>query len=146
MMPDGPSFDELRDAMMPPGADKDALWSALKGAHQTGGHVPGRPAPDISGTLDPAVAKVLGVPEAGGRPFRLLPCMVCRTFHESSEPCAEVPSAGHGSASPADPFPPGAAPAAALHEMFTDFLAAGFTEDQATAILGKMLAAYGREP
>lgn len=111
-----PTFSELRDAMMPPGTDKDALWAALKGAHQTGGHVPGRQAPDISGTLNPAVAKMLGIPP------------------------------GTPAAPPADPFPPGAAPAAALHEMFTDFLAAGFTEEQATAILGKMLAAYGREP
>ena len=50
-MPDDdgkPTFDEIKDAMMPPGTDKDALWAALKGAHRTGGHVPGRPAPDIS--------------------------------------------------------------------------------------------------
>ena len=50
-MPDDdgkPTFDEIKDAMMPPGADKDALWAALKGAHRTGGHVPGRPAPDVS--------------------------------------------------------------------------------------------------
>ena len=47
-MPDDdgkPTFDELKNALMPPGADKDALWAALKGAHRTGGHVPGRPAP-----------------------------------------------------------------------------------------------------
>jgi len=43
-----PTFDELRDAMMPPGTDKEALWKALKGAHRTGGYVPGRAAPDVS--------------------------------------------------------------------------------------------------
>jgi len=42
------SFGEVRDAMMPPGADKDALWAALKQAHRTGGYVPGSRAPDIS--------------------------------------------------------------------------------------------------
>ena len=46
-MPDDdgkPTFDEIKDAMMPPGTDKDALWEALKGAHRTGGHVPGQQA------------------------------------------------------------------------------------------------------
>jgi hypothetical protein len=45
---DSPSFDEIKDAMMPPGTDKDALWAALKGAQRTGGHMPGRAAPDVS--------------------------------------------------------------------------------------------------
>jgi hypothetical protein len=135
-----PTFGELRDAMMPPGADKEALWSALKGAQQTGGFAPGGVVPDISMSPGGNGRPGLGGQGGGGSSFRLLPCMACRTFHEPGEPCAKVPPA-----SPPDPFPPGAAPAAALHEMFTDFLAAGFTEDQATAILGKMLAAYGRE-
>ena len=50
-MPDDngkPTFEQLRDAMMPPGTDKEALWAALKGAHRTGGYVPGQQAPDIS--------------------------------------------------------------------------------------------------
>ena len=49
-MPDDgkPTFEQIKDAMMPPGADKEVLWAALKGAHRTGGYVPGQPAPDIS--------------------------------------------------------------------------------------------------
>ena len=43
-----PTFDQLRDALMPPGTDREALWAALKGAHRTGGYVPGQQAPDIS--------------------------------------------------------------------------------------------------
>lgn len=59
------TFGELRDALMPPGADKEALWAALKASevkgpakdqllgkiaefHQTGGHRPGVTAPDVS--------------------------------------------------------------------------------------------------
>lgn len=42
------SFSELRDHLMPPGSDKQALWDALKQAHRTGGFTPGRAAPDIS--------------------------------------------------------------------------------------------------
>lgn len=45
---DKPTFGELRDALMPPGSDKEALWAALKQAHRTGGLLPGRTAPDIS--------------------------------------------------------------------------------------------------
>ena len=50
-MPDDngkPTFEQLRDAMMPPGTDKEAQWAALQGAHRTGGYVPGQQAPDIS--------------------------------------------------------------------------------------------------
>lgn len=43
-----PTFDQIKDALMPPGTDNDALWAALKNAQRTGGHVPGQPAPDIS--------------------------------------------------------------------------------------------------
>lgn len=118
-----PTFSELRDALMPPGTDREALWRAIKSAHSTGGHVPGMRAPDISNAMDAAAYRaIMGV----------------------SEPASPPP--GRASASmPADPFSQGAPAAAALHEMFTDFISAGFTEEQATSVLGKMLAAYGRE-
>jgi hypothetical protein len=134
-----PTFDELRGAMMPPGADKEALWSALKDAHQTGGFAPGGAVPDISSSPPPGYERLLHMFRTGhltdaDRP-RIEREIAADEYRHFAASGPAVP----------DPFPPGAAPAAALHEMFTDFLAAGFTEDQATAILGKMLAAYGRE-
>ena len=43
------TFGEVFDAVTPPGTDKNALLAALKAAQVTGGKLPGRTAPDISG-------------------------------------------------------------------------------------------------
>jgi len=43
-----PSFDEVFEAVAPPGTDVAAFRAAFREAHRTGGHVPGGRAPDIS--------------------------------------------------------------------------------------------------
>jgi hypothetical protein len=114
MADDGkPTFDELRDAMMPPGTDREALWAALKGAHRTGGYVPGQPAPDISFGGGGG-----GTP--GWTPF--------------------PPAVG---SAPADPFTKGSEAAAGLAEMYEDLLASGIPLASVERILGAMLATYG---
>ena len=116
MPDDGPSFDEIKDAMMPPGTDKDALWEALKGAHRTGGHVPGQQAPDISGTLPPDLARhLMGIHDA--------------------VPAYPGP--------PPDPFTKGSEAAGAFAEMYEDLLGAGVPLASVERILGAMLAVYG---
>jgi hypothetical protein len=132
-MPDDdrkPTFEQIKDAMMPPGTDKDALWAALKGAHRTGGHVPGQPAPDISFQLgDPPGTTGRG--GAGGNggwtPF----------------PPATGPGGGTGISPPPDPFTKGSEAAAGLAEMFEDLLASGIPLASVERILGAMLATYG---
>ena len=115
-----PTFEQIRDAMMQPFADRDALWAALKGAHRTGGHVPGRPAPDISlGGPAPHVP-----PGPGGTPgWTPFPPAV-------------------GSAPP-DPFTKGSMASAALAEMYEDLLGSGIPLASVERILGAMLAVYG---
>ena len=128
-MPDDdgkPTFDEIKDAMMPPGTDKDALWAALKGAHRTGGHVPGRAAPDISFGGGGGSADYPGPPGA------------------TVGPGCYVPLGGPGGPSaPADPFTKGSMASAALAEMYEDCLAAGIPLASVERILGAMLATYG---
>lgn len=123
-----PTFSELRDALMPPGTDREALWAALKSAHQTGGHVPGHEVPDISDPVTPGLQELADT-----------------IYRQEMRRCELHARADHPELFPPDPFSQGAPAAAALHEMFTDFLGAGFTEEQATSILGKMLAAYGKD-
>jgi len=48
-----PSFREVAEALTPPGTNWDEFKAAMKQAHQTGGHQPGRAAPDISLPADP---------------------------------------------------------------------------------------------
>lgn len=130
MADDGkPTFDQLRDALMPPGTDKDALWAALKNAHRTGGHVPGRPAPDISFGPSPGLADAL----------RTRPCMACANYHPSGTPCP----ARAQTAIPADPFTKGSVAAAGLAEMYEDMVASGIPVGSVERILGAMLATYG---
>ena len=144
-MPDGdgkPTFDELRDAMMPPGTDKDALWAALKGAHRTGGHVPGQPAPDISGTPSPQLLDMLRNPGA----YAHYVCTICGNAHDRRVTCADpsIPMSGRASISPPpDPFTKGSEAAAGLAEMYEDLLASGIPLSSVENILGAMLAAYG---
>jgi hypothetical protein len=64
-VPEPLSFDEVFDAVTPPGTDKKALLDALKAAQRTGGQFPGSRAPDISG---PASA----VPDVFKRAFPAL--------------------------------------------------------------------------
>lgn len=131
MADDGPSFDEIKDAMMPPGTDNNALWAALKNAQRTGGHVPGQPAPDISGTPSPQLLDML----------RTRPCMACNTYHRNGTPCAD-PLAQPFPAPP-DPFTKGSEAAAGLAEMYEDLLASGIPLASVERILGAMLATYG---
>ena len=156
-----PTFDELRDAMMPPGTDKDALWAALKGAHRTGGHVPGRPAPDISGAVSPQLLDML----QASRMAEVRPCPVCATHHASGTPCPpRIGPAAPGThayyacticgnvhdkhlpcadLSIPDPFTKGSEAAAGLAEMYEDLLASGIPLASVERILGAMLATYG---
>ncbi len=125
-MPDGdgkPTFDEIKDAMMPPGADRDALWAALKGAHRTGGHVPGRPAPDIS---------FGGVGGGAGGPYA--------PYVPPNFVGTPIPPAG---SAPPDPFTKGSMASAALAEMYEDLLGSGIPLASVERILGTMLAVYG---
>lgn len=128
-MPDDskPTFSEIRDAMMPPGTDKDALWSALKGAHRTGGHVPGRPAPDIS----------------FGGPLSDLPATVRQLISTGHITKDQLPQLAAELGDPVDPFTKGSEAAAGLAEMYEDLLASGIPLASVERILGAMLATYG---
>lgn len=151
-MPDDdgkPTFDEIKDAMMPPGTDKDALWAALKGAHRTGGHVPGRPAPDISGTPSPGLLDAL----RGAGAHAYYTCPICGNAHDKRLTCAD-PSIRSGTpgwtpfppavgSAPADPFSKGDEASAALAEMYEDMLGSGIPLASVERILGTMLAVYG---
>jgi hypothetical protein len=150
---DKPSFDEVRDAMMPPGTDKTALLKALREAQLTGGHVPGRVAPDTSAEPSPGALAMLGklfgsqhVPHgtlAGeGDAERYSP--------PGNAPEPSSPPPGRASASclpglPADPFTPGRMAGAALAEMFDDLVASRIPLASVESILGNMLAAYARD-
>lgn len=125
-----PSFDQIRDALMPPGTDKDALWAALKGAHRTGGHVPGRPAPDISFGPSPGLLDALK-----GAGTYITRCTICGRDHDYRVTCADL--------STPDPFTKGSVAAAGLAEMYEDLVASGIPVGSVERILGAMLAAYG---
>lgn len=136
------TFDELVDAMTPrlrPGASKEDLLASLRNATRTGGHVPGAAVPDIS--MGPVVTDLSGT---GVRPEIMKAIAGAGSLEDVAEALTgNAARRAAGLPAPPDPFSAGALPAAGLHEMFLDFLGAGFTEDQATSILGKMLAAYG---
>jgi hypothetical protein len=132
-----PSFSELRDAMMPSGTNRGALWDALKNAQATGGHVPGQVAPDISmpggvPTLDAIRAITGGVipPELSAAHDR---------------PPAGVTPGRHDFFLPADPFGHDTAPAIALAELYNDMLGAGIPLASVERILGAALAAMGKD-
>lgn len=139
MSEDGkPSFGELRDALMPPGTDKNALWSALKNAQVTGGHMPGRTAPDIS--MGPVVTDLSG---KGVHP------VVAKALAGGASSLEEVAGALAASQQerisgpPADPLSPGTVAGIGLAEMYNDMLAGGIPLASVERILGAMLAAYG---
>ena len=112
---DGPvTFGELKDHLMPPGTNKDALFAALKAAQVTGGQFPGRTAPDISGPGS-------GVPDVVKAAFPAL-----------------------GSApDPVDPFTQADASDIALGEMFWGMVRGGIPKDSVERIIGHMLADMG---
>lgn len=109
------TFSELKDHLMPPGSPKDALWAALKAAQRTGGALPGRTAPDISGPAS-------GVPDVAKAAFPAL---------SDPDPL------------PADPFTQADASDIALGEMYWGMLRGGIPKDSAERIIGHMLADMG---
>ena len=118
-VPEPLSFDEVFDAVTPPGTDKAALLAALKAAQVTGGQLPGNRAPDISG---PASA----VPDVFKRAF---------------------PALGAAAPLPEDPFTEADASDIALGAMFDGMIRGGIPKDSVERIIGHMLADMGpREP
>lgn len=151
MAEDGkPAFGEIRDALTPPpGAGKDDLWAALKNAQVTGGHVPGRPAPDISMPavtdptgkgIHPAVLKALS---SGATSLEDVGSELAATIYKQEMRRQELHArADHPELFPGDPFHSHAAPAIATAEMYRDFVDAGIPVTSVEAILGHMLAAF----
>jgi hypothetical protein len=105
------TYDEVFDAVTPPGTDKKALLDALKAAQRTGGQFPGNRAPDISGPAD-------GVPDIVKRAFP--------AFGSAPEP--------------PDPFTQADASDIALGEMFWGMVRGGIPKDSVERIIGHMLA------
>ena len=143
-MPDDngkPTFDQLRDALMPPGTDREALWAALKAAHRTGGYVPGRQAPDISGSVPP---ELVGMLRAGAAQAHYA-CSICGNAHDRRVTCADpsISMTGRTAGPPPDPFTKGSEAAAGLAEMYEDMVASGIPLSSVERILGAMLATYG---
>ena len=109
-----PSFADVVKAVTPPGTDWEEFKAAMRQAHQTGGHQPGRTAPDISGPGS-------GVPDVVKTAFPAL-----------------------GSApDPVDPFTQADASDIALGEMFWGMVRGGIPKDSVERIIGHMLADMG---
>jgi hypothetical protein len=105
---DGPlTFDEVFDAVTPPGTDRRALLDALKAAQRTGGTLPGNRAPDISGPAD-------GVPDIVKRAF---------------------PAFGSGP-EPADPFTPGDSATIAIADTYFGLIDKGVPVASVERIIG----------
>jgi hypothetical protein len=113
------TFDGLRDVLTPPGTDQDALWRALKAAKVTGGRLPGRFAPDISGSGS-------AVPDVARQAF---PRLAGDMFPPPTDPLED-----------ADLFAPGFAADVALGEMYNGMLRGGIPLASAERIIGVMLA------
>ena len=96
--------------------------AALKNARVTGGHIPGRTAPDISmagnpgaiGAIRDAISRQDGLPA--------IPAVL-----------------------PPDPFGHDTAPAIALAELYNDMIGAGIPLASVERILGATLAAMGKD-
>ena len=163
-VPEPLSFDEVFDAVTPPGTDKAALLAALKAAQVTGGQLPGNRAPDISGPAS-------GIPDVIKRAFPALgsvperqpmcadgqACCVCGdpkvVYHNYRDqpfcaPCADgEPSRFAPPAEPEDPFTQADASDIALGAMFDGMIRGGIPKDSVERIIGHMLADMGpREP
>ena len=115
---DKPTYGEVFDAVTPPGTDKSALLDALRQSVRTGGQLPGRFAPDISG------------------PGSAVPDAVKGAFPALS-------GSGPDPLEDADPFAPGFAADVALGEMFWGMVRGGIPKDSAERIIGHMLADMG---
>jgi len=130
-----PSFAEVVKAVSPPGLNWDEWKAAMREAHQTGGHYPGKVAPDISMSPQQA-ARMMAPQRAGALPF----CLACGDRHYDSEPCAGDPRPD-----PADPFSEADAPSVALAEMYWGMVRAGIPVTSVEGILGRMMAEHGRD-
>jgi hypothetical protein len=106
------TYDEVFDAVTPPGTDKKALLDALKAAQRTGGVLPGNRAPDISGPAS-------GIPDVVRKAF---------------------PAMGAAIPEPEDPFTQADASDIALGEMYHGMLRGGIPRDSVERIIGHMLA------
>jgi hypothetical protein len=106
------TYDEVLDAVTPPGTDKAALLASLKAAQRTGGVLPGRTAPDISGPAS-------GIPDVVRKAF---------------------PALGGIIPEPEDPFTEADAGDIALGAMFDGMLAGGIPRSSVERIIGVMLA------
>lgn len=130
------TFGEVRDALMPPGANREALWSALKNAQRTGLFHRGATAPDIS--MGPVVTDLSGT---GVRPEIMKALTSGATGLEDVHAALE-----HGQRErepePRDPFSQGHVAAVGLAEMYSDMLAAKIPLGSVERILGAMLAAH----
>lgn len=128
------TFSEVRDALMPPGANREALWSALKNAQRTGLFHRGATAPDIS--MGPVVTGLSGT---GVRPE------IMKALAAGADRLEDVHAAleqGQREPEPRDPFSQGHVAAVGLAEMYSDMLAAKIPLGSVERILGAMLAAH----
>ena len=171
-----PTFAEVVDAIMPPGTDKGAVWAALKGSrmtgsdadsfatkmavfHQTGGHYPGREAPDIA--MGPAeVFKAVGsgvrVTGTEGRPCpgcgggvtsggQYIPHHQNCGARNSGEPYTPIPGSDppgfrRQTAEPQRELPAG--PKSELRKAYEQLVDGGFSSDEALTFLAKAWAAH----
>ena len=120
-VPEPLSFDEVFDAVTPPGTDKAALLAALKAAQRTGGQLPGNRAPDISG------------------PASAVPDVIKRAF----------PALGAAAAlpEPEDPFTPGDSATIAIADTYFGLIDRGVPVASVERIIGIWLGALpGSEP
>jgi len=163
-----PSFAEVVKAVSPPGLNWDEWKAAMREAHQTGGHYPGKVAPDISLPADGSLSSAIRNP--GQRHARTLPCPGCHAYHEAGEPCqfgdrccacgspavayrdcqnkpfcAACADGRHPGQQPADPFTEADPPSIALAEMYWGMVRAGIPVTSVEGILGRMLAEHGRD-
>jgi hypothetical protein len=101
------TYDEVFDAVTPPGTDKAALLASLKAAQRTGGTLPGRTAPDISG------------------PASAVPDVVRKAF----------PAFG-SAPEPADPFTPGDSATIAIADTYFGLIDRGVPVASVERIIG----------
>ena len=158
------TLGEVFDAVTPQGTDKKALLDALKAAQRTGGQIPGRTAPDISGPAS-AVPDVFkrAFPALGSAPERQPMCVdeqaccVCGdpkvVYHNYRDqpfcaPCADgEPSRFAPPPEPEDPFTPGDSATIAIADTYFGLIDRGVPVASVERIIGIWLGALpGSEP